>query len=340
MKIIICTDAWYPQVSGVVRTLNTTIDILERWGNKVEIINPYEFPGFACPFYKEVRLAYNINLRRLRDAVEQDGNTAIHIATEGPLGIAARRLCLRKKYRFTTAYHTNFPMHLKMMIGFPTSLTYRFLRWFHRPSSCCMVAVDSIADDLRNHKFTNRMGRWSRGVDLQLFTPQKKTKRDRPVAIYVGRVSAEKDIQEFLDCKGNYDKVVVGDGPDRKKLEKKYPDAKFLGYLHGEDLAAAYANADVFVFPSKSDTFGLVLIEALACGVPVAAYPITSPIDIIKGEGVGCLSDNLGEAIEKAITEGVPEKCRQLAQQYSWENCTHQFLKNLVPAKQKQEQST
>jgi len=333
MKIIICTDAWHPQVNGVVRTLDTTIEHLKSWGHDVVVIHAFDYRGFTLPIYKEIRMCYRIKMDRLVEEVESVNDVSIHIATEGPIGLAARKICKKKEYFYTTAYHTNFPGHLKKMASVPEGITYGYLRWFHKNSSCIMVAIDSIAENLKKKNFKNKIGKWSRGVDLKLFQPRKKTPRDKPIALYVGRVSVEKDIQNFLKCKGNYEKIVVGDGPDKHKYEKKYPDVKFIGYLHGEQLAQAYANADVFVFPSKTDTFGLVMIESLACGVPVAAYPVLSPIDVIKGNGVGCLSNNLEKAIATALEKGVPEKCRQLAQQYSWEKCTRQFMINLVPAK-------
>jgi glycosyltransferase involved in cell wall biosynthesis len=334
-QLVIATDAWKPQVNGVVRTLDTTISVLEGLGVHSTIIHPGLFRNFATPWYPEIAISYGRMQRIIRKLMDKTRPVSIHIATEGPVGRAVRRYCLRRGLRFTTAYHTKFPEYLKHQVGLPLWVGYSYLRRFHRPSARVLVATESMRDHLQQRRFSNRIGLWSRGVDAELFRPrQRSVIRDKPVCLYVGRVSVEKNIEDFLRADIDCHKVVVGDGPARKSLEEAFPRVTFTGYKHGEELAQAYADADVFVFPSTTDTFGMVIIEALACGVPVAAYPVPGPMDIVpNGAGVGCLHADLKIAIETALASSDRQKCRELALRYTWENCTKQFLNSLVVTK-------
>src|SRR3990167_3403841 len=284
LTIAIVTDAWHPQTNGVVRTLSTTLEVLRRWGHRVEVISPRDYASVPCPTYPEIRLALappGAVGRRLA-ALAPD---AVHIATEGPLGWAARRHCLRWKLPFTTAYHTQFPEYLARRTGMSPAAFRPYIRWFHRPARAIMVATRSIADELRAQGLT-QPHHWGRGVDLTCFSPDATPPGEyaalpRPIMAYVGRVSVEKNIEAFLTCANPGTKVVVGDGPARTALEKRFPQTHFLGLRSGRELAGCYAGADVLVFPSRTDTFGLVMVEALACGVPVAAFPVAGPIDIV-----------------------------------------------------------
>lgn len=331
MKILIVTDAWHPQVNGVVRTLQTTRTELEKLGHTVEVIAPDSFRTVPMPTYPEIRLAVRpgAKLRRMIDAMAPD---AIHIATEGPLGFSARRYCLNRNIPFTTAYHTRFPEYIRDRAPVPLRLSYAIVRRFHGPAHAVMVATPSIEADLRARGFKN-IRRWTRGVDTELFRPRSKALFDdlpRPVFLYVGRVAVEKNIEAFLSLDLPGTKVVVGDGPQRAELQAKFPAVRFLGAKHGDDLAAHYAAADVFVFPSRTDTFGLVLLEALASGVPVAAYPVPGPLDVLDGSSVGILDEDLRAACLKAL-EVPAEACRDYALNFSWRASAEQFLSNLRP---------
>ncbi len=255
----------------------------------------------------------------------------VHIATEGPLGIAARRYCIKRKIPFTTAFHTKFPEYLNARMGVPVTWTYKAMRRFHAPASSVMVATQTVEDELHSHGFIN-IKRWSRGVDTALFRPRDKSFLDlpRPISLYVGRVAVEKNIEAFLQVKHPGSKIVVGEGPQLKELTRKYPDVHFVGVKEGEELAKHFAAADVFVFPSLTDTFGLVLIEALACGVPVAAYPVAGPLDVIGDAPVGCLHADLAVAVQRAIGAS-PEACRAHAERFSWDASMQQFLANIAP---------
>ncbi|MCP5395659.1 MAG: glycosyltransferase family 1 protein [Sphingomonadaceae bacterium] len=331
MSIALVTDAWAPQVNGVVRTLTAVTSILEAWGHRVTIISPDQYRSLPCPSYPEIRLALtgrNTVGRRL-DALSPD---AIHIATEGPLGLAARRHCLARGLAFTTAYHTQFPDYLARRTGLPAATFWPYIRWFHRPARGIMVATDTVRAQLRAQGLIN-LRHWSRGVDLSAFSPLTEPPElflnlPRPIQLYVGRVAVEKNVEAFLESRHQGSKVVVGDGPARAALEAQFPDAHFLGKRSGEALAGCYAHADVFVFPSKTDTFGLVIIEALACGTPVAAYPVAGPIDIVDEE-VGALSHRLDRAIAGALT-CERAACAARAAHYSWGTATDQFLAGLV----------
>lgn len=330
MKILIATDAWHPQVNGVVRSLATTVEQLEHWGHTVEVIHPGLFRSWPIPFYPSIRLALP-GQRALVSLIERFAPDAIHISTEATIGWGVRRYCLRTCRPFTTSYHTAFPDYAWRYARIPRSWTYSYLRRFHAPARAILVAATSLETELRSWGFQNPLRRWSRGVDTRLFRPRTERCSGRPVCLYVGRVAAEKNIEAFLKLALPYDKVVVGDGPLLAKLQRSYRDTRFLGSLHGEDLAAAYRSADVLVFPSRTDTFGLVVIEALASGLPVAAYPAPGPQDILAGHAaVGCLSEDLRSAIDTALEVGDPAACVALARQYTWPRATEQFLAALV----------
>jgi glycosyltransferase involved in cell wall biosynthesis len=333
VRILFVTDAWHPQINGVVRTLSTIGQELEKLGHAVAFVGPDRFRTVPLPTYPEIRVALTPG-RRLIDEVERFEPTAIHIATEGPLGWAARSLCRSRKWRFTTSYHTRFPEYVAERAPVPLSISYAVLRHFHASSSALMVATASIERELAERGFQH-LRRWSRGVDVEQFHPRDTTDArlaglPRPIALYVGRVAIEKNVEAFLEAPFAGSKVVVGDGPKRVELERNYPRALFLGIQSGEALAGIFAAADVFVFPSKTDTFGLVMLEALASGVPVAAFPVPGPIDVLGDTDVACLDDNLGRAIDKALA--VPrDRCREFALAHSWQASAEQFLANVQP---------
>jgi glycosyltransferase involved in cell wall biosynthesis len=329
LHVAIVTDAWHPQVNGVVRTLATTGDELRSMGHRVTFITPADFRTIPCPTYPEIRLSV-LPQRKVARLLEAAAPCAIHIATEGPLGHAARRYCLARGLPFTTAYHTKFPEYVHARSGIPPSWTYAVMRRFHAPSSGVMVATRSLRRELEAHGFAN-IRDWTRGVDIALFHPRPPTlDLPRPILMYVGRVAVEKNIGAFLALDRPGTKVVVGDGPQRAELERRYPGVVFVGAKQGEDLAAHYASADVFVFPSRTDTFGLVLIEALASGVPVAAYPVPGPLDVIADSGAGALDDDLGLAVDRALTID-REAARAHALNFTWRRCAETFVDNLQP---------
>jgi len=333
MRIVIVTDAWHPQVNGVVKTLSTTAEHLQLWGHATLVIHPGLFKTFPCPTYPEIRLAW-FPYRRIAALMNEFKPDAVHIATEGTLGVAARRWCLRNHFPFTTSYHTQFPEYIRARMPIPLSISYAFLRNFHSAAARTMVATPTMQRDLERRGFSN-IARWSRGVDLELFKPQRKAllPLPKPIWIYVGRVAVEKNIEAFLQLPLPGTKVVIGDGPARAELAVKYSDTHFLGYKFGAELAAHIASADAFVFPSRTDTFGLVLLEAMACGVPVAAYPVTGPIDVVEHGVSGMLDDDLAKAASGALALD-PGHCRAHALRYSWTAATQQFLNNLQPAEQ------
>lgn len=330
MKILLVSDAWFPQVNGVVRTLNTVIGELKAMGHAVETITPDQFTTIPCPTYPEIRLAC-WPFFRVPAMIEAARPDAIHIATEGPLGMTARRYCVRNKLPFTTAYHTRFPEYVEPRLGVPVSWTYKIMRHFHGKSAGVMVATKSIRADLEARGFDN-IKDWSRGVDTELFRPQAKDAIDapRPVFMFVGRVAVEKNLPAFLELDLPGSKVVVGDGPDMNMLKKRFPDTIFVGAKKGEELSRHYAAADVFVFPSRTDTFGLVMLEALASGAPVAAFPVPGPLDVIASDKVGVLSEDLAAAAKAALKLSA-EDCRAYALGYSWRACAEQFFANLAP---------
>ncbi|WP_142850443.1 glycosyltransferase family 1 protein [Telmatospirillum sp. J64-1] len=330
MRIVIVTDAWAPQVNGVVRTLGALVGELQRTGHEVATITPQDFKTMPCPTYPEIRLSL-FPRRKLARLIEAARPCAIHIATEGPLGWAARAYCLRKGLPFTTAYHTRFPEYVRARFGIPLAVSYALIRRFHASAATVMVATETVEREIHTWGIT-RTSRWTRGVDTDLFRPHPQQVYDlpRPIFLYVGRLAVEKNIEAFLSLDLPGSKVVVGDGPQRQDLEQKYPGVLFTGAKQGADLAAHYAGADVFVFPSRTDTFGLVLLEALACGLPVAAYPVPGPLDVIGNAEVGCLDEDLRQAAMKAL--GISrEACRSYADNFSWSASAAQFLGNLSP---------
>ncbi|MBB3390249.1 glycosyltransferase involved in cell wall biosynthesis [Rhizobium sp. BK275] len=333
-RLVIVTDAWHPQVNGVVRSIENTNRELAKMGVEVSMVTPERFASIPCPTYPEIRLSIAW-YRRVARKIEKHNPSYVHIATEGPLGLTARRWCLRKHMPFSTSYHTRFPEYVSARLPIPQSWLYAFIRWFHNGGAGCMVATPSLARELSAKGMKNLMP-WSRGIDATQFHPmpleEKPFGLPRPIFMTVGRVALEKNLPAFLDLDLPGSKVVVGDGPARADLEERYPDVHFTGIKLGEDLAKAYAQADVFVFPSLTDTFGNTILEALASGVPVAAYPVTGPLDIIGEESlVGALDDDLQVACLAALSAS-REKARELAMQYSWEAATLQFINNIRAA--------
>lgn len=335
-RILIATDAWHPQVNGVVRTLDTTVHHLRARGHHLRVIHPGEFCTLPFPAYPEIRVALPPP-DRIREHIRKFRPDHVHIATEGMIGVSVRRVCRKLGWAFTTSYHTRFPEYLHQLIGFPSRWTYRFLRWFHGAASAMMVSTPSLEAELLSRGFQTPIRRWSRGVDLDLFHPRpqvhERTPLPRPVLLYVGRVSHEKNVEAFLRLRCPGTKVVVGDGPAREELERRYPSVRFWGYRRGEALAEAYAAADLFVFPSLTDTFGLVIVEALASGLPVAAYPVTGPKDILTAPPLGALDEDLERAVARALAQGNPATCVEHARRYSWDTCTRQFFSHLVPVR-------
>ena len=330
MRILIVTDAWSPQINGVVTSITNTIRELQRFGHEVGTITPSEFRTMPCPTYPEIRLALAPG-RRVVQMVEAFQPEAVHIATEGPLGLAARRHCLRTNRPFTTAYHTQFPEYVHARCRLPVGVTYAWMRHFHEPAKAVMVGTPDIRDRLAARGFTN-LAMWSRGVDTDLFRPGERCEfpGERPIFLYVGRVAVEKNLAAFLSLPLPGTKWVVGDGPARAELERRFPAAKFFGMKTGEELAWHYRQADAFVFPSRTDTFGLVLIEAMASGTPVAAFPVSGPIDVVQDRQAGVLSDDLAEAALAALRldRGA---VRRYGQTFSWIAATRQFEANLHP---------
>jgi glycosyltransferase involved in cell wall biosynthesis len=328
MRLLIVTDAWEPQLNGVVRTLKQTAIELRREGHEVSFLTPENFRSVPCPTYPEIRLAL---FPRQRVAQHIDGMLpdALHIATEGPLGLAARAHALKRGYPFSTAYHTRFPEYVNARFGIPLSVTYRYLRRFHGRAGAVMVPTPAILQDLGKWGFNNVV-LWSRGVDAEMFHPEgrKFERGDKPVFLQVGRMAVEKNVEAFLDLDLPGEKWVAGEGPQRAQLERRYPGVRWFGNLEQSELAALYRSADVFVFPSRTDTFGLVLLEAMACGLPVAAFPVAGPIDVVADGGV--LHENLHEACMRALD--VPaERARARAEQFPWAACSRQFVSNLQP---------
>lgn len=330
MKLALITDAWFPQVNGVVTTLAELVRQITEMGHQVEVIHPGQFRTMPCPGYAGIELALRPRraLRAMLDAAQPD---AIHIATEAPLGLAARAYCKRRNLPFTTSFHTRFAEYVQMRTGLPLSWGYAFLRWFHNGGERMMTATPGLVEELKSRGFKNPV-LWARGVDTELFRPRAKDFLDvpRPVLLYTGRVAVEKNIEAFLRLETPGTKVVVGDGPQREELERQYPAVRFVGYQHGEALARHMAAADVFVFPSLTDTFGLVMLEALACGIPVAAFPVQGPQDVILDRRVGCLDEDLSRAIDTALGLDSAD-CREYALRYSWEDCAKLFESHLAP---------
>ncbi|WP_281493807.1 glycosyltransferase family 4 protein [Ancylobacter koreensis] len=338
MHILVATDAWLPQVNGVVRSLQNTAREAAELGVRIDFLTPGDFRTVPMPTYPEIRLAL-ATPGRIARRMDEIGADFVHIATEGPIGLMARRVCLRRGQSFTTSYHTRFPEYLAARAPVPQRLSYAFLRRFHNSGAGIMVSTPTLEAELRGRGFNNIM-RWSRGVDAALFRPRAVEEMDprvaalpRPIFLSVGRVAVEKNISAFLDLDLPGSKVVVGDGPARAELQARHPDVHFLGLNEGEALARIYASADVFVFPSLTDTFGIVLLEALASGLPVAAYPATGPKDVI-GEAeipVGVLGEDLRRSALAALDID-RAAARAFAQRFSWRACTEQFLHNIETA--------
>lgn len=329
--IVLVTDAWAPQVNGVVTTLEHVVTELGAMGHQVTVISPQYFRTVPCPTYPSIRLAVLPGAalaRRLR-ALRPD---AVHIATEGPLGHAARAFCLEHAWPFTTSFHTQFPEYVRARVPVPLHWSYAYLRRFHGAAARTLVATKTVSERLAARGFTN-LTRWMRGVDTNLFRPLGKQAFDhlpRPVSLFVGRVAVEKNIEAFLDLKIPGSKVVIGDGPDLAKLRARYPDVTFCGQLRGETLATHVSAADVFVFPSRTDTFGLVMLEAMACGLPVAAYPVPGPLDVVAPGRSGVLHEDLASAMHAALTLS-PEDCIAYASGFSWRATAEIFRDALAP---------
>ena len=331
-RVLIVSDAWRPQVNGVVRTLATVAGELTAMGHVVEVIGPDRFRTVPLPTYPDIRLAV-LPRRKLVRLIEAFAPEALHIATEGPLGMAARGWAMRHKFAFTTSFHTKFPEYVQARTGLPPGLSYAWLRRFHGAGRGTMVATQSLRDDLAARGFSD-LRQWTRGVDLDLFRPEPREHfgTQRPVFLYVGRVAIEKNIRAFLDLDLPGSKVVVGGGPQLAELKRDYPGVTFTGPRFGEQLARSYAGGDVFVFPSLTDTFGLVMLEALACGTPVAAYPVTGPRDVLTAADgrVGAVDTDLRAACLRAL-EADRDACRAHAERYSWRHCAELFASFLVP---------
>lgn len=332
MKILIVSDAWVPQTNGVVTTLSQTVVSMTRFGHTVKMVTPDQFRTVACPTYPEIRVAV-FPFRRMAGLIDAFQPHALHIATEGPLGFAARRYCVSRGLRFTTSYHTQFPQYLRSRFPIPTSWSYRALRWFHGAAHSCMVSTPTVHRQLAERGFNN-LSRWRRGVDTELFRPGSKDflTLPRPIAAYVGRVAVEKNVDAFLAMPWAGSKLVIGDGPERPRCQAQFPQATFVGFKRGEDLTRHIAAVDVLVFPSLTDTFGLVNLEAMACGIPVAAYPVTGPIDVVEDGVTGALHDDLATAAVRALSID-PRACRRRAEQSGWDVCSAEFESNLVAVK-------
>src|SRR5690625_2211559 len=320
MRILIATDAWAPQVSGVVTTLRRVGECLQAAGHELFFVTPDLFRTFPCPTYPEIQLAW-VGRKRLNQLLRDFQPEAVHIATEGPIGHAVRRFCLRHGWPFTTSYHTQFPQYLRLRLPLPVSISYAYLRRFHRPAVRTLVATETIKRDLKARGFEHLV-LWNRGVDVDLFRPRDKgfVQDKRPVSMYLGRVAIEKNLEDFLQLDVPGSKYVVGAGPDLAMLEQKYPQVRFVGCKRGEELAAWLAAADVFVFPSRTDTFGLAMLEAMAAGVPVAAYPVAGPLDVVRHGITGFLHEDLGEAVREALKLD-PADCVAYASQHTWQAC-------------------
>jgi glycosyltransferase involved in cell wall biosynthesis len=330
VNILIVTDAWSPQVNGVVRTLQAVSHELEQMGHHIEMIAPDQFRSLPCPTYPEIRLALTASVGKQIEDIAPD---AIHIATEGPLGLAARRYCIKHDLPFTTAYHTQFPDYVAKRTKLPARWFWRYIRWFHAPAKAVMVSTPTVELQLHDNGILHTR-HWGRGVDLELFTaagPRHPAFEGLagPILLYVGRVAVEKNVEAFLTLDHPGTKVVVGDGPALESLKARFPEVRFLGKVTGADLAAAYRSADVFVFPSRTDTFGLVLIEALATGTPVAAYPVQGPIDVLTDE-VACMDEDLGRAVSEALKRD-RGACARYAGHFGWRESAQQFLEAVAP---------
>ncbi|CUA95539.1 Glycosyltransferase involved in cell wall bisynthesis [Thiomonas bhubaneswarensis] len=328
LRILIVTDAWSPQVNGVVRTLKTTIGQLRDMGQEVDVIEPGSFRTIPCPTYPEIRLSLRPRAQ-IMQRITSFMPDVVHVATEGPLGQAARRIARRLDIPLTTAYHTRFPEYVQARFRIPLAWTYAYLRRFHNAGRAVLVPTQVVQRDLQQRGFRN-IRLWSRGVDASMFYPREGERLEGkpPIFLYVGRVAVEKNIDAFLQLDLPGTKWVVGEGPELERIRRQYPEVRFLGVLTQDELAKVYSGADVFVFPSKTDTFGLVLIEALACGCPVAAYPVTGPLDVIGDSPAGALDNDLKAACLRALQ--IPRSVAQAhARKFTWEAASRQFLDHL-----------
>lgn len=324
MRVMVATDAWRPQINGVVRSLERMVEAGPDFGVTPKMLTPEGFRQIGLPSYPDIRIALATR-RVLAQRIAEFRPDHIHIATEGPIGWLTRAICVAQKRPFTTSYHTRFPQYVAARWPIPESWSYRFLRRFHDPAAAVMVSTASVEAELRQHGF-GKLVRWGRGVDLELFHPRRESVLDlpRPIFLSVGRVAVEKNLAAFLSLRLPGSKVVVGDGPARADLQRAFPDAVFLGAREGEELAAIYASSDVFVFPSLTDTFGIVLLEAAASGLPVAAFPVQGPRDVFAGSGAAILNEDLRSAALQALR--VPrEACLELAAGHSWRRSAEQF---------------
>jgi glycosyltransferase involved in cell wall biosynthesis len=328
LRIAIVSDAWRPQINGVVRTIETIVRLLLAEGHEVEVFGPDRFRTLPCPTYPEIRLSL-FPSARLHHMLKLFAPDAIHLVTEGPLGWAARAFCRKRGIAFTSAYHTRFPEYVHARIRMPLTWSYALVRRFHAPSAAVLVVARSIRDELAGRGFKNLVP-WSRGVDIAAFRPQPRheMKDGRPIWLYAGRLAIEKNIKAFLDLDLPGTKWVVGGGPQFKELKRRYPGARFFGSVDTQELAHRYAQADCFVFPSRTDTFGLVMVEALASGIPVAAYPVPGPLDVVTTPKVGALNEDLRAACLAAIASD-PADCRAHAETFTWEECARQFRDTL-----------
>lgn len=331
MRILIATDAWFPQINGVVRTLSTVARELHSLGHEVEVLGPDRFRNLPMPSYPEIRVAVTTRRQvgRVIDAFRPD---AVHVPIEGPIGLAARRHCLKRGWPFTTSYHTRAGLYFQEKFGVPNDLVLALQRWFHNAGNGFMVQTDSLERELRAKGFAN-IKRWCRGVDTDLFQPRPADgllDLPRPVFTYVGRVSAEKNLGDFLRLDLPGSKLVVGDGPQLREYRQRFPEVVFAGWKQGLDLSRYYSASDVLVLPSRFETFGLVILEALACGLPVAAYPVPGPVDVIGSAPVGVLDHDLRQAALRALA--VPRGlCREFATRFSWRRSAEEFAENLMP---------
>ncbi len=328
MRVLVATDAWRPQVNGVVRTLGALARAAGKLGVAIDFLSPEGFPSFPVPTYPGLRLAWP-SRRRIAARIEAARPDAIHIATEGPIGFAVRSYCRRRGRPFTTSYTTRFPEYISVRSPIPQDWIYATLRWFHSAAAVTMVSTPSLMSELSERRFAN-LGMWTRGVDVDLFRPDRAIDLGlpRPIFMTLGRVAVEKNLEAFLSLDLPGTKVVIGSGPQEAKLKASFPAAKFLGALDNGILAAHLAAADVFVFPSRTDTFGIVQLEALASGVPVAAFPVTGPKDVIGSNPIGVLHEDLGRACMEALQIS-RDACRKFALDCSWENSARQFLGHL-----------
>lgn len=330
-KILIITDAWYPQTNGVVRTMDNLGQQLKKFGHIVKYITPDLFITIPMPTYPEIRLALNA-WPKINKMIKDYNPQVVHIATEGPLGFFGRKYCIKNNIKFTTSYHTKFPEYVHARTKIPINFSYRFMRFFHRYSYSTLVTTQTMKKELAENGFNeDKLKVWTRGVEHEVFGNGKKIKDFKgPVWIYVGRVAIEKNIKAFLDLDVEGTKIVVGDGPQMNKVKKEYPNVIYTGMLGDKEIANYLASSDVFVFPSKTDTFGIVLIEALAAGLPIAGYRVPGPIDITGNTEIDCLDNDLKTSALKALKID-KEKCRSLAQRYTWEECAKIFEANCFP---------